>query len=116
MSPSSNCTDAQTLKPTTISLVLQFVTGFCMQLDFSIYNTLLVDKNNRAPVVAQASSNIVRCALSAVTVSFLQLMINSMGVGGTFTFMGGLCLLAQCLFFIDYHKGTAWRQKHLCSP
>ena len=43
-------------------------------------------------------------------------MITSMGVGGTFTFMGVLSLIAQCLFLVDYHKGTAWRQKHLGSP
>lgn len=100
-----------------------------MQLDFSvretpchlyrttklkikqIYNTLLVDKNTRTPVVAQASSNVVRCSLAAVTVSFLQHMLDAMGVGGTFTFMGGLCVVAQCLFVLDYYKGTAWRQK-----
>ena len=79
-----------------------------------IYNTLLVDKNNRSPAAAQASSNIVRCTLAAVTVSFLQNMIDSFGIGWTFTLMSGLCLLALGLFFIDYHKGTAWRQQ--CVP
>ncbi|KAL8814981.1 MAG: hypothetical protein Q9223_005842 [Gallowayella weberi] len=42
-----------------IPLCLQFIVGLCMQLDFSIYNTLLVDKNYRTPAAAQASSNIV---------------------------------------------------------
>ena len=36
MFPSFTYTDAQTLKPMAISLVLQFVTGLCMQLDFSV--------------------------------------------------------------------------------
>ena len=99
-----------------------------MQLDFSVsyldstrleilsveqvYNTLLVDKNYKTPVVAQASSNLVRCTLAAVTISFLQHLINALGVGWTFTCMGGLCLVATFLFFVDYHKGTAWRQNH----
>jgi len=42
MSPSSNCTDAQTLKPMAVTLVLQFVTGFCMQLDFSVSSPLRI--------------------------------------------------------------------------
>lgn len=78
-----------------------------------IYNTLLVDKNHRNPAAAQASSNIVRCTLAAIAVSLLQNMIDAMGIGWTFTLLGGLCLVATMLFFIDYHKGTSWRQKSL---
>ena len=80
-----------------------------------IYNTLLVDKNYRTPAAAQASSNIVRCALAAIAVSFLQDMLDAMGIGWTFTFMGGLCLVAVGLFFVDYHRGTSWRQKSIAS-
>jgi len=80
-----------------------------------IYNTLLVDKNYRSPAAAQAASNIVRCSLAAITVSFLQDTIDAMGIGWTFTFMGGLCLCALGLFFIDYHRGTIWRQRSLAS-
>ena len=84
-------------------------------LDVKIYNTLLVDKNYRTPAAAQASSNIVRCALAAITISFLQNMIDTIGIGGTFTFMGGLCLVAIGLFGVDYAWGTAWRQKSMAS-
>lgn len=80
-----------------------------------IYNTLLVDKNHRAPAAAQASSNIVRCALAAIAVSFLQDMIDALGIGWMFTLMGGLCLVAVGLFLIDYHRGTSWRQKSIAS-
>ena len=85
------------------------------ELNFKIYNTLLVDKNYRTPAAAQASSNIVRCALAVITVSFLQNMIDVMGIGWTFTFMGGLCVVAGGLFLVDYHKGTLWRQKSIAS-
>ncbi|KAH8802636.1 multidrug resistance protein [Xylogone sp. PMI_703] len=98
-----------------IPLCFQFIAGLCMQLEFSIYNTLLVDKNHRNPAAAQASSNIVRCTLAAITVSFLQQMIDALGIGWTFTFMAGLCLFAVFLFAVDYHRGTSWRQKSLGS-
>lgn len=78
-----------------------------------IYNTLLVDKNYRTPAAAQASSNVVRCALAAIAVAFLQDMVNAMGIGGTFTFMGALNIVAIGLFIVDYHKGTSWRQRSI---
>ncbi|KAL9024039.1 MAG: hypothetical protein Q9196_006807 [Gyalolechia fulgens] len=98
-----------------IPLCLQFITGLCMQIEFSVYNTLLVDKNYRNPAAAQASSNIVRCSLAAIAVTFIQDLIDSMGIGWTFTFLGGLCLVAMGLFGVDFFKGTSWRQKHIAS-
>ncbi|KAL8801181.1 MAG: hypothetical protein Q9182_004629 [Xanthomendoza sp. 2 TL-2023] len=77
------------------------ISGLCMQLDFSIYNTLLVDKNYETPAAAQASSNIQ--------------IVNTLGIGWTFTLMSGLCLMALGLFVLDYRKGTAWRQKSMVS-
>ncbi|KAL8720433.1 MAG: hypothetical protein Q9225_002691 [Loekoesia sp. 1 TL-2023] len=98
-----------------VSLCLQFIAGLCMQLEFSIYNTLLVDKNYRTPAAAQASSNIVRCSLAAIAVSFLQDLIDVTGIGWTFTFLSGLCLVATGLFGVDFVKGTSWRQKRIAS-
>ncbi|KAK8136422.1 hypothetical protein PG984_004362 [Apiospora sp. TS-2023a] len=82
-----------------IPLLLQFVSGLSMQLDFSIYNTLLVDKNHRTPAAAQASSNIVRCTLASIVIAFMQDMLDALGIGWTFTFLGGM--------------GTSWRQENL---
>lgn len=84
-----------------------------IQTSSQIYNTLLVDKNHRSPAAAQASSNIVRCALAAIAVSFLQDLVDAIGIGWTFTFMGGLCVVALGLFIVDYRWGTSWRQRHL---
>ncbi|OHE99784.1 hypothetical protein CORC01_04920 [Colletotrichum orchidophilum] len=96
-----------------IPLSLQFIAGLAMQLDSSVYNVLLVDKNHRTPAAATASSNIVRCALAAITVSFLQRLIDSLGIGWTFTFMSGLCVISTGLFLVDYYRGTVWRQQAL---
>lgn len=81
--------------------------------EFKVYNTLLVDKNHRTPAAAQASSNLIRCALAAIAVSFLQDLIDAVGIGWTFTLMGGLCLVALGLFLVDYCKGTLWRQQSI---
>jgi len=84
--------------------------------DFQIYNTLLVDKNHRTPAAAQASSNIVRCSFAAIIVAFLQRLLDAWGVGWTFTFLAGLCIIVMGLFLIDYHNGMRWRQKYLQKP
>ncbi|KAK8038031.1 major facilitator superfamily transporter, partial [Apiospora phragmitis] len=79
----------QLRKNIAIPLALQFIAGLCMQLNFSIYNTLLVDKNHRTPAAAQASSNIVRCTLAAIVIAFMGYTLDAMGIGWTFTFLGG---------------------------
>ncbi|ORY56952.1 major facilitator superfamily domain-containing protein [Pseudomassariella vexata] len=81
-----------------IPLCIQFIAGLAMQLDFSIYNTLLVDKNHRTPAAAQASSKIVRFALAAIATVFLQDLIDTLGIGGTSTLMGGCALLSPACF------------------
>ncbi|KAK7966607.1 uncharacterized protein PG986_000884 [Apiospora aurea] len=103
----------QLRKHIALPLTLQFVAGLSMQLDFSVYNTLLADKNHRTPAAAQASSNIVRCTLAAIVIAFMEDMFGAMGIGWTFTFLGGMCVLATGLLLLDYLVGTAWRQQSL---
>jgi hypothetical protein len=45
-------------------------------------------------------------------VSFLQDLVDAVGIGWTFTFMGGLCGIALALFVADYRCGTECRQRH----
>ena len=74
-----------------------------------INNTLLVDINQKAPAAAQASSNIIRCALSALAVAVLQDIIDSIGKGWTFTLLGLFLLAPIGLNLIIRKKGMAWR-------
>ena len=74
-----------------------------------INNTLLVDINQKAPAAAQASSNIIRCALSALAVAVLQDIIDGIGKGWTFTLLGLLLLAPIGLNLIIRKKGMDWR-------
>lgn len=76
---------------------------------------LLLDKNHQTPAAAQASSNVVRCTLAAITVAFLGDMLRAMGIGWILAFLGAMCIFAPGLLLLDYHSGTAWRQKSLKS-
>jgi hypothetical protein len=73
----------------------------------------VVDINHRSPSAANASTSLVRCALAAIAIAFLEDMIQAVGIGWTFTFLGGLCLVVLGLFSLEYYKGMAWRQAAL---
>lgn len=68
-----------------------------------------MDINQDAPATAQASSNIVRCILSASLVAALQRMIAVMGFGWTFTLMSVFCLIAGFFYFVELRYGRGWR-------
>lgn len=120
------------LQHIAISMVLQFVTGMALQVNFSVrylssqglgswgnrnsdrvmqtFNTLLVDINHRAPSAANASTSLVRYAFSAIAVAFLEDMFQSMGIGWAFTLIAGFIVIAVALLALEYCRGLAWRQ------
>ena len=75
--------------------------------------TLLTDLNPHNPALAQASSNIIRCALSAAGLAVLQEMIDHIGPGWTFTVFAGSCLLIAPMVVAEIRWGFAWRSKGL---
>lgn len=54
--------------------------------------TLMIDLHPQNSGAATAMVNLYRCGLAAIMVSVLNLMNNSMTVGGTYTLMGGLLI------------------------
>ena len=110
------------------TLLFQFIAALCMQFDFSVSLPQLWDLSEQLqdlqhPPCRQESSNTsscsgfntICCALAAIVASFLQDMVDAMGIGWTFAFISGLCLVALGLFFVDYHGGTSWRQRSIAS-
>ena len=77
--------------------------------EFQITNTLRVVIDPEGPASAQASSNIVRCTLSAVAVALLEVMIEKMGIGWTYTFYAGVCSLSGATFILERQVGVNLR-------
>lgn len=102
-------TNMQAIKNIAVPLILQFFIGASITCLFNMCGTLLTDLNPRNPALTQASSNIVRCALSAAGLAALQEMINHMGPGWTFTIFAGLCLLTAPMILAEVSWGFAWR-------
>lgn len=51
--------------------------------------------------------------MAAIAIAYIEDMIEAIGIGWTFTFLGGLCIVVLGLFVIEYAKGPLWRQKAL---
>ncbi|KAI1322654.1 multidrug resistance protein [Xylariaceae sp. FL0255] len=98
-------------KHIAVGLLLQFIIGFALQFNFSSFNTLLVDINHRSPSSANASTSIVRSAFAAIAVAYIEDLFNAVGIGFSFTLIGGLCIISLALLFIEYKKGFSWRTK-----
>ena len=76
---------------------------------FNINNTLLIDINHNTPATAQASSNIIRCALAAIAVAVLEDVIKEVGIGWTFTLLGAGVVGSGVLYWVERQWGMGWR-------
>lgn len=76
---------------------------------FNVNNTLLIDINHRTPATAQASSNIIRCALAAIAVAVLDDVIKQIGIGWTFTMLGFGVVGSGILYWVERQWGMGWR-------
>ena len=98
----------------------RLVHAIVLSLDVGANAALAMAKSNRAHLglrgalaAAQASSNTMRCTMAAIVMAFLQDLIDKVGVGWAFVFMGGLCFIALGLFLVDSHRGAARRQQNI---
>lgn len=77
-----------------VPLTMQVLIGFTGTGLFVALGTLLTDLNPNRSSTDAASANLVRCALAAAMLAVVQMMIDSIGTGWTFTIFGimsGIC-------------------------
>jgi MFS family permease len=98
----------------SIPLILQCVLAVLCTSFQQTFNTLLVDIFPASPSTAAASSNITRCALSAMMVAVMEPLVQCMGRGWYFTLLtvlsGGGGFVAA--WFIKT-KGMKWRSERI---
>lgn len=92
-------------------LVLQFFTGGTQVAMFVMCGALLTDFNPDRSATAQASYNLVRCALAAGLVAALEPLISAVGIGWAMTCFGVIGLLCVPLLVVLRRYGWSWRKK-----
>jgi MFS family permease len=85
-------------------LIMSFILTFGTMFPLNITATVLVDMYPEISGGATALNNLFRCGMSAIFVSCLNKMESSMTVGGTYTFMAGISMLATMLIVILMRK------------
>ncbi|KAF9567134.1 MFS general substrate transporter [Agrocybe pediades] len=94
-----------------VPLILQFIVGYSSIGLMNGVSTLMIDLMPGQSSSITACNNLIRCTLSAVMVSILQPLINAIGTGWTFVFLGGLCLLSLPMAYLSIRFGPRIRAK-----
>lgn len=97
--------------PLAAILVILFFAAFFMSVAFNVTSTLIVDFYPRRAGTATAANNLVRCLLGAGATAVIIPMINGMGRGWTFTFLGLVIIAASPMLWANYVWGMEWREQ-----
>jgi len=92
-------------------LILEFICGFCLVACSNTMSSLLVDLYPDNPATVTAANNLVRCWLGGVAAAVLSYMLDCMGWGWCFVFLGLLQLLALLLLLPVWKWGMVWREE-----
>ena len=101
----------QSRQPLAAPLVLLFFIGFAGSGAFSVCSTLLVDVCPESAGRATAANNLVRCLLGAGASAVVGPMLERLGRGGCYTFVGGLWAVLVPLIWGIIRWGKSWREE-----
>ena len=100
----------QSAQPLAAPLILLFFVGFAGSGAFSVVSTLLVDVCPESAGRATAANNLVRCFLGAGASAVVGPMLERMGKGWTYTFVGGVWIVFVPLVLGVMRWGRGWRE------
>lgn len=92
-------------------MILLFIVGLTVTGIFNVCNTLIVDVNDEKPATASASVSITRCLMAAGGVAVIEVMLNRIGPGWTFTVVGGMCWGTIPVLVVVKRRGWGWRKR-----
>ena len=74
-----------------------------------ICNILIVDIHPDRPATASAAVSLVRCSVAAIGISILQILLDHLGPGWTFSLLGALGMATAPMLWIVWLRGMTWR-------
>ncbi|KAF3010449.1 hypothetical protein E8E14_002210 [Neopestalotiopsis sp. 37M] len=96
----------------SVALIMQFLCGLGTTGVFNICLTLYVDLHPKEPGIASVGVSLTRCLVAAAGVAVLELLLDAVGPGWTFTIYGLLCGLSVPMLWAVRKYGQQWRIQH----
>jgi MFS family permease len=92
-------------------LIILFVGGGTISGTMTMQQALLIDLYPQSPATVTAALNVCRCLLSAGGTSVIQYMIDAMGLGWCYTFVGLVIIAFTPLSAVVVKWGPKWREQ-----
>ncbi|KAH8646943.1 putative MFS transporter [Tricladium varicosporioides] len=92
-------------------LIILFIGGGTISGTMAMQQALLIDLYPHSPATVTAALNVCRCLLSAGGTSVIQYMIDAMGLGWCYTFVGLVLIVFTPLSAVIIKWGPKWREE-----
>ena len=73
---------------------------------------MYVDLHPKEPGLASVAISLTRCLVAAAGVAVMELLLEDIGAGWTFTFYGLLCGLSVPMLLVVRLRGMVWRSRY----
>ena len=94
-----------------VPLILEFIMAYCQVSCSNSLSSLLVDLFPEKPSTVMAASSLVRCWVAGAGTAVIAYMLDGMGWGWCYTFLGLVFVLATSLLWVEYKWGMGWREE-----
>jgi hypothetical protein len=94
-----------------VPLVMTFLMALWLTAVYNSMNILLVDLYPNSPSTASAANNLARCTMAAGGSAVIEPMIQAMGVGWAYTFVGLLIAALSPMIVVVVRYGPGWRRE-----
>jgi MFS family permease len=92
-------------------VIMLFVQGFALVASTQCISILIVDINPGLAGTATAAFNLIRCLLGAASTALIIPMTNKMGLGWSYTLIGGVYVLLSPMLWVVVTWGPGWRRE-----
>ncbi|KAL4881661.1 major facilitator superfamily domain-containing protein [Aspergillus karnatakaensis] len=94
-----------------VPMILQVILGYTSISILNATMTLMIDIVRTQSSGVIACTNLVRCSLAAILVSFIDRATRRLGFGWTYVILGCICTLLLPVIFVEIKMGPKWRAK-----
>ncbi|CAN6670118.1 quinidine resistance protein 2 [Trichomonascus vanleenenianus] len=96
-----------------VPLAMTGIASFSAVFLMNLVSTLLVDIFPTESASSTACFNLIRCLMCAAGLAAVDKMVRSLGAGGAFTLMSGLCALSMALIYTEMRIGYTLDQRRV---